>query len=154
MITLIKIKMLYSVWFQPCLLYTLSVEFSPSVVSDSLWPHGLQHTRPPWPSPTPWVYSNSCPLSQRCHPTISSSVDPFSSFDLSQHQGLQMSQFFASGSQSIGVSASASVLPMNIQDWFPLGWTSWLSLMSKALARVFSNSAVQKHLFFGTQLSL
>ena len=146
--------MLYSVWFQPCLLYTLSVEFSPSVVSDSLWPHGLQHTRPPWPSPTPWVYSNSCPLSQRCHPTISSSVDPFSSFDLSQHQGLQMSQFFASGSQSIGVSASASVLPMNIQDWFPLGWTSWLSLMSKALARVFSNSAVQKHLFFGTQLSL
>ena len=154
MITLIKIKMLYSVWFQPCLLYTLSVEFSPSVVSDSLWPHGLQHTRPPWPSPTPWVYSNSCPLSQRCHPTISSSVDPFSSFDLSQHQGLQMSQFFASGSQSIGVSASASVLPMNIQDWFPLGWTSWLSLMSKALTRVFSNSAVQKHLFFGTQLSL
>ena len=146
--------MLYSVWFQPCPLYTLSVQFSPSVVSDSLWPHGLQHTRPPWPSPTPWVYSNSCPLSQRCHPTISSSVDPFSSFDLSQHQGLQMSQFFASGGQSIGVSASASVLPMNIQDWFPLGWTSWLSLMSKALARIFSTSTVQKHLFFGTQLSL
>ena len=154
MIILIRIKMLYSVWFQPCPLYTLSVQFSPSVVSDSLWPQGLQHTRPPWPSPTPWVYSNSCPLSQRCHPTISSSVDPFSSFDLSQHQGLQMSQFFASGSQSIGVSASASVLPMNIQDWFPLGWTSWLSLMSKALTKVFSNSTVQKHLFFGTQLSL
>ena len=119
-----------------------SVQFSLSVVSDSLWPHGLQHTRPPCPSPTPWVYLNSCPLSWWCHPNISSSVIPFSaclqSFPASR--SFQMSQFFTSGGQSIGVSASASVLPMNIQDWFSLRWTGWISLQSKGLSRVSSNT--------------
>ena len=136
------------------------VQFSCSVVSDSLQPHGLQHVRPPCPSPTPRVYSNSCSLSQWCHPTISSSVVPIScrlqSFPASG--SFQMSQLFTSGGQSIGVSASTSVLPMNIpiniQDWFPLGWTGWISLQSKGLSRVFSNTTVQKHQFFGTQLSL
>ena len=133
-----------------------SVEFSLSVVSDSLQPHGLQHTTSPCPSPTPRVYSNLCPLSRWCHPTISSFVVPFSSclqfFPASG--SFQMSQFFASGGQSIGVSASASVLPMNIQELFPLGWTGWISLQSKGLSRVFSNTTVQKHQFFGTQFSL
>ena len=102
------------------------VQFSLSVVSNSLQPHGLQHARPPCPSPTPGVYSNSCPLSQWCHPTISSSVIPFSHLQSFPASGsFQMSQFFASGGQSIGVSASPSVLPMNIQDGFPLGWTGW-----------------------------
>ena len=102
-------------------------------MSDSLWPHGLQHARPPCPSPTPRVYSNSCPLSWWCHPTISSSVIPFSSCFLSFPASgfFQMSQLFPSGGQSIRVSASTSVLPMNIQDWFPLGWTGWISLLSK-----------------------
>ena len=131
-------------------------QFSRSEVSDSLRPHGLQHTRPPCPSTTPGVYSNSCPLSWWCHPTISSSVGPFSfclqSFPASG--SFQMSQLFASGGQSTGVSASTSVLPMNIQDWFSLGWTSWISLLSKGLSRVFSNTTVQKHQFFCTQLSL
>ena len=133
-----------------------SVQFSHSVVSDSLWPYGLQHTRPPCPSPTPGVYSNSCPLSRWCHPAISSSVIPFSSCLQScpASGSFQMSQFFASGGQSIGVSASTSVLPMNIQDWFPLGWTGWISLQSKGLSRVFSNTTVQKHQFFGVQLFL
>ena len=128
-----------------------SVQFSLSVVSPSLWPHGLQHTRPPCPSPTPRVYSNSCPLSQWCRPTISSSVSPFFSHlqSFPASGSFQMSQFFASGGQSIGVSASASVLPMNIQDWFPLGWTGWISLLSKGLSRAFSNTTVQKHQFFG-----
>ena len=118
-----------------------SVQLSLSVVSDSLWPHGLQHTRPPYPSPTPRVYSNSYPLSQWCHPTFSSSVVPFSSCLQSflESGSFLMSQLFASGGQSIGVSASTSVLPMNIQDWFPSGWTGWISLQSKGLARVFSN---------------
>ena len=124
-----------------------SVQFSHSVVSDSLWPHGLQHARPSYPSPTPRAYSNSCPLSQWCHPTVSSSVIPFSSclqfFPASG--SFQMSQFFTSDSQSFGVSASASVLPMNIQDWFPLGRTGWIFLQSKGLSRVFSNTTVQKH---------
>ena len=115
-----------------------SVQFSHSVVSYSLWPHGLQHTRPPCPSPTPWVYSNSCPLSWLCHPTIPFSGVPFSSclqfFPVSE--SLQMSQLFKSDGQSIGISASASVLPMNIQDWFPLGWTGWISFMAKGLSRV------------------
>ena len=125
----------------------LLVQFSRSVVSDSLWPHGLQHTKPPCPSPTPEVYSNACPLSRWCHPSISSSFVPFSScLPSSPASGtFQMSQFFASGGQSIGVSASASVLPMNIQDWFSLGWTGWISLQSKGLSRVFSNTIVQKH---------
>ena len=123
-----------------------SVQFSRSVMSDSLWPHGLQHARPPCPSPTPGVYWNSYPLSQRCHPTISSSVIPFSSCLQSFPSGsFQKSQFFASDGQSIGVSASASVLPMNIQDWFPLGLTGLISSQSKGLSRVFSNPTVQKH---------
>ena len=109
-----------------------SVQFSCSVVSDSLRPHGLQHARPPCPSPTPRVYSNSCPLSQWCHPTISSSVVPFFCLQsFSASESFQMSQLFVWGGQSIGVSASASVLPMTIQDWFPLGWTGWISLQSR-----------------------
>ena len=136
--------------------YFSSVQFSRSVVSNSLWPHGPQQTRPPCPSPAPGVYSNSCPLSQWCHPTISSSVIPFSSclqfFPASG--SFQMSQFFASGGQSIGVSASATIHPMNIQDWFPFGWTGWISLQSKGLSRVFSNTTVQKHQFFSAQLYL
>ena len=137
-------------------LETDSVQFSLSIMSDSLWPHGLQHTRLPCPSATPGVYSNSFPLSQWCHPTISSSVIPFSScLQSSPASGsFQMSQLFKSGGQSIGVSASASVLPRNIQDWFPLGWTSWVSWKSKGPSRVFSNTTVQKHQFFSTQLSL
>ena len=132
-----------------------SVQFSRSVMSDSLWPHGLQHSRHPCTSPTSGLYSNSCPLSQWCHPIISSSVIPFfsclQSFPASG--SFQMSQFFASGGQSIGVSASTSVLPMNIQNWFPLGWTGWISLQSKGLSKVFSNTTVQKHQFFSAQLS-
>ena len=132
-----------------------SVRFSHSVVSDSLRPHGLQHARPPCPSSTPGAYSNSCPSSRWCNPTISSSVIPFStrpqSFPASG--SFLISQFFESGGQSIGVSASASVLPMNIQDWFPLELTDLLSLQSKGLSRVFSNTTVQKHQFFGTQPS-
>ena len=129
-------------WFQ-----FNSVQFTYSTVSNSSWPHGLQHTRPPCPSPTPRVYPNSCPLNQRCYPTISSSVIPFSSCLQSfwVSGSFQMSEFFASGAQSIGVSASASVLPMKVQDWFPLRWTGWISLQSKGLSRVFSNTSVQKH---------
>ena len=132
------------------LLQFSSVQFSRSAVSDSLWPHELQHARPPCPSPTPGVYSNSCPLSWWCHPTISSSVIPFSSCPQSfpASGSFQMSQFFISGGQSIGVSASASVLPMNTQDLSPLGWTGWIFLQSKGLSRVFSNNTVQKHQFF------
>ena len=135
-----------------------SIQFSCSVMSDSLRPHGLQHARPLCPSPTPRVYSNSCPLRRWCHPTISSSVVPFFSHlqSFTATGSFQMSQFFASAGQSIGVSASASVLPVNIQDWFPLGWTGWISLQSKGLSRVFSNTTVQKHwpsAFFIVQLS-
>ena len=120
-------------------------------MSDSVRPHGLQHARPTCPSPTPWAYS--CPLSRWCHPTVSSSVIPFSSHlqSFPASGSFPLSQFFASGGQSIGVSASVSVLPMNIQDWFPLGWTAWISLQSKGLSRVFSNTTVQKHQFFGAQ---
>ena len=130
-------------------------QFSPSVMSDSLRPHGLQYTRPPCPSLTPRACSNSCPLSQRCHPTISSSVVPFSSClqSFSASGSFPMSQFFASDGQRIGVSASASVLPMHIQDWSPLGWTGWISLQFKGLSRVFSSTTVQKHQFFSAQLS-
>ena len=132
------------------------VQFSHSVMSDSLWSNGLQHAKPPCPSPTHRVYSNSCPLSRWWHPTISSSVIPLSfclwSFPASG--SFTMSQLFASGGQSIGVSASTSLLPMNIQDWFPLGLSSLISLQSKGLSRVFSNTTVQKHQFFGTQLPL
>ena len=131
-------------------------QFSHSAVSDSLWPRGLQHTRPPCSSPAHRVHSNSCPLSRRCHPTTSSSVVPFSSHlqSFPASGSFPMSQFFTSGGQSIGVSASTSVLPMNIQDWSPLGWTGWISLQSKGLSRLFSNTTVQKHQFFGAQLSL
>ena len=131
------------------------VQFSHSVMSDSLWPHELQHTRPPCPSPTPGVYPNSCPLSPWCHRPISSSVVPFSSWpqSLPASGSFPMSQLFAWGGQNIGVSALASVLPMNTQDWYPLGWTGWTSLQSKGLSRVFSNTTVQKHQFFGAQLS-
>ena len=134
----------------------ISVQFGHSVVSDSLWPHEPQHARPPCPSPTPRVYPKSCPLSRWCHPTISSSVVPFSpcpqSFPASG--SFPMSQLFAWGGQSIRVSASTSVLPMNTQDWSPLEWTGWISLQSKGLSRVFSNTTVQKHQFFCARLSL
>ena len=128
--------------------------FSLSVVSDSLWPPGLQHTRLPCPSPSPRACSNSSPLSQWCHPTISSSVVPFSSClqSFPTSESFLMSQLFTSGGQSIG--ASASVLPMNIQDWFPLGLTGFISLKSKGPSRVFSNTTIQKHRFFSTQPSL
>ena len=133
-----------------------SVQFSHSVVSDSLWPHEPQHARPPGPSPTPGVYSNSCPSSRWCHPAISSSVIPFSSCpqSLPASGSFQMSQLFAWRGQSIGLSALAFVLPKNTQDWSPLGWTGWISLQPKGLSRVFSNTTVQKHQFFGAQLSL
>ena len=129
-------------------------QFSCSVMSDSLRLHELQHARPPCPSPTPRAYSNSCSLSQWCHPTISSSVIPFSSCPQSfpASGSFQMSQLFPSGGQSIGVSAS--ILTMSIQDWFLLGWTGWISWQSKGLSRVFSNTTVEKHQFFGAQLSL
>ena len=132
------------------------VQFSHSIVSNSLQHHGLQHNRPPCPSPTPEVNSNSCPLSRWCHPTVSFSVVPFSSHlqSFPASGSFQMSQLSASGGQSIGASASTSVLPMDFQDWFPLGWTCWISLQSKGLSRVFSNTTVQKHQFFGAQLSL
>ena len=138
----------YFVWY--------SVQFSRSVVSDALRPHESQHTRPPCPSPTPGAYSNPCSFSRWCHPTISSSVIPFfsclQSFPASG--SFPMSQLFKWGGQSTGVSASASVLPMNTQDWSPLGWTSWISLQSEGLSRVFSNTTVQKHQFFGAKSSL
>ena len=132
-----------------------SVQFSCSVMSDSLQPHESQHTRPPCPSPTPGVHSNSHPSSQWCHPAISSSVLPFSSCPqaLPASRSFPMSQHFTWGSQSIGVSASASFLPMNTQDWSTLEWTGWTSLQSKGLSWVFSNTTVQKHQFFGAQLS-
>ena len=138
-----------------CYIFNYLLLFSCSVLSDSLWPHGLQHARPPCPSPNPGAYSNSCPLSQWCHPTISSSVIAFPSHLQSFPASgcFPMSQFFASGGQSNEVSASASVPPMNIQDLFPLGWTGWISLQSKGFSRVFSNTTVQKHQFFGTQFS-
>ena len=131
-------------------------QFSHSVVSDSWRPHELQHARPPCPSPTPGVHPNPFPLSRWCHPTISSSVIPFSSCPQSfpASGSFPMSQLFASGGQTIGVSASTSVLPMNTQDWSPLGWSGWISLQSKGLSRVSSNTTVQKYQFFGTQLSL
>ena len=132
-----------------------SVQFSHSVVSSSLWPNELQHARPPCPSPTPRVHPNSCALSRWCHSAISSSVIPFSSFpqSLLASGSFPVSQLFTWGGQRVGVSASASVLPMNIQDWCPLGWTGWISLKSKGLLRVFSNTTVQKHQFFSAQLS-
>ena len=133
-----------------------SLQFSRSVMSDSLRPHKLQHARPPCSSPTPRVHSDSYPSSQWCHPAISSSVVPFSSCpqSLSASESFPMSQLFAWGAQSIGVSVLLSVLPMNTQDWSPLGWTGWICLQFKGLSRVFYNTVVQEHQFFGTQLSV
>ena len=130
--------------------------FNCSVVSDSLQPHGLQHTRLPCPSPSPSVYPNSCPLSWWCHPTTSSSIAPFSSCPQSfpASGSFPMSWLYTSGGQSIGASASTSVLPMNMQGWFPLGLTGFISLLSKGLSRVFSSTTVWKHQFFGAQPSL
>ena len=130
-------------------------QFSRSVMSDSLPPHELQHARPPCPSPIPGVHPNSCPSSQWCHPAISSSVVPFSSCpqSLPASESFPMSQLFTWDGQNIGVSALASVLPKNTQDWFPLEWTGWISLQSKGLSGVFSNTTVGKNQFFGTQLS-
>ena len=132
-----------------------SIQFSRSVVSDSLRPHKLHHARPSCPSPTPGVHANPCPLCRWCHPTISSSVVPFSSClqSFPASGSFQMSQLSTSGGQGIGISASTSVPPMKTQDWSPLGWTGWISLHSKGLSRVFSNTTVQKHQFFGAQLS-
>ena len=131
------------------------IQFSHSVVPNSLQPHELHHARPPWPSPTLGVHSNSCPSSRWCHPAISSSVIPFSSFpqSLPASESFPMSQLFTWGGQSIGASALALVLPKNTQDWSPLEWTGWISLQSKGLSRAFSNTTVQKHQFFGGQLS-
>ena len=133
-----------------------SVQFSRSVMSDSLWPHESEHARPPCPSPIPRIHSDSCPSSQWCHPGISFSVVPFSFCpqSLLASKSSPMSQLFTWGGQSTGVSASASVLPMNTQDPSPLGWTGWISLQTKGLSRVFSNTTVQKHQFFDAQLSL
>ena len=155
LILLVFTDILFVAFSHSCTTFS-SVQFSHSVMSKCLQPHGLPHTRPPYPSPTPGVYSNSCPLSGWWHPTISSSVIPFSSClqSFPASESFQMNQFFPSGGQSIRVWASASVLPMNIQDWFPLVWTGWISLQSKGLSRVFSNTIVQKHQFFSAQLSL
>ena len=131
-----------------------SVQFRLPVVSDSLWPHVSQHTRPPCPSPTPGVHSDSCPSSRWCHPAISTSVVPFSCpQSLPASESFPMSQLFTWGGQRPGVSALASVLPKKSQGWSPLEWTGWISLQFKGLSRVFSNTAVQKHQFFGAQLS-
>ena len=133
-----------------------SVQFSPSVVSDTLWPHELQRTRPPCPPPSPGVHSNSRPSSQWCHPAISSSVIPFSSWpqSLPASESFPMSQLFTWGGQSTGVSALASFPPKKSQGWSPSKWTGWISLQSKGLSRVFANTTVQKHQFFGAQLFL
>ena len=142
--------------FQYMIYVTMEVQFSRSVMSNSLWPHRLQHARLPCPSPTPGACSNTCPSSRWCHPTISSSVVPFSSClqSLQASGYFPRSQFFASGGQSIETSASASIPPVNIHDWFPLGFSGMISLKSKWLSRVFSNTTVQKHQFFVVQLSL
>ena len=142
----------YKVLYGPPISFSVfhSVQFSHSVVSDSLPPHEPQHARPPCPSPTPGVHPIPCLFSRWCHPTISSSVFPFSFYPQSfpASGSFPMSQLFPSGGQSIGVSSSTSVLPMKTKDWSPLGWTDWISLQSKGLARVFSNTTVQKHQFF------
>ena len=148
-----KVRLVKSMVF-PVVMYG-SVQFSCSVLSDSLQSHQLKHARPPCPSPTPRVYSNSCPSSRWCHPAISSSVVPFSSCpqSLPASESFPMSQLFTWGGQSTGLSALASVLPKNTQGWSPLEWTGWISLQSKGLSRVFSNTTVQKHQFFSAQPS-
>ena len=142
-------------WYIKWYINIINFQFSCSVVSDSLWPHGLQHARLPCPSPTPGAYSKSCPSSRWCHPTSSSSVVPFSSClqSFPASGSVPMSQIFASGGRSNGVSASASVLLMNIEERSPSEWTGWISLQSKGLSRVFSNTTVQKHQLFSAQLS-
>ena len=148
-----KYQLTFTSKIMPERLHPSSVQLSCSVVSNSFRPHKLQHARPPCPSPTPGVHPNSCPLSRWCHPTISSSVISSSRLQSVPGSGsFPISQLFAWGGQSTGVSASASVLPMNTQDWSPLGWTGWISLQSRGLSRVFSNTTVQKHQFFGAQL--
>ena len=144
-----------SLWNIDLLDVISSVQFSRSVVSDCLQPHESQHARPPCPSPTPRVHSNSCPSSRWCHPAISSSIVPFSSCpqSLPASQSFPVSQLFAWGGQSTGVSALASFLPKKSQGWSPSEWTGWISLQSKVLSGVFSNTTVQKHQFFGAQLS-
>ena len=152
------LKILLALFYHvlPILINISSVQFSRSVASDFLWPHESQHARPPCPSPSPGVYSDSCPSSPRCHPGISSYVVPFFSCpqSLPASGSFSISQFFAWGGESIGVSASASVLPMNNQHWASLGWNGWISLQYKGLSRGFSNTTVQKHQFFNAQLSL
>ena len=147
---------LYSLSLSLIYLYMCSVQFSHSVMSDCLWPHEPPLARPPCPSSTPRVHLNPCPSSQWCYPAISSSVVPFASCpqSLPASGSFPVSQLLAWGGQSIGVSASASVLPMNTQDWSPLGWTGWISLQFKRFSRVFYNTIVQKYQFFSTQLSL
>ena len=152
-----------SPWLHLFLIYFMFTQFldfqfssvQSLVLTDSFWRHESQYARPPCPSPSPGVHSNSHPLSRWCHPAISSSVIPFSSCpqSLPASESFPMSQLFQSGGQSITVSALASVLPMNIQDWSPLGWTGWITLQSKGLSSVFSDSTVQKHQFFGAQVS-
>ena len=153
-----KVMRSWNQLFYKTLIYLLfnSVQSSHSVMSNSLGPHELQYARPPCPSLTPGVHPNPCPLSWWCHPTISSSVIPFTSCpqSLPASGSFPMNQLFTSGEQSIGDSASTSVLQMNSQDWSPLGWTGWISLQSKGLSRVFFNTIVQKHQFFSSQLSL
>ena len=152
----LKLGLFSYYWVGGARRYFSSVQFSCSVVSNSLRPHEPQHARLPFPSPTARVHPNPCPSNWWCNPTISSSVVPFSSClqSLPASESFPMSQLFAWGGQSTGVSTSTSVLPVNIQDWSPLGWTGWTSLQSKGLSRVFSNTIVQKHQFFGSQLSL
>ena len=137
---------------EPGGLHSSSLQFGRSAMSNSIQPHRLQHARFPCPSPTPRTCSNSCPSGQWCHPTISFSVIPYSSClqSFPASGSVQMSKLFTSGGQSIGISALALVLPMNIQDWFPLGWTGWISLQSKGLSRVLSNTTVQKYQFFNS----
>ena len=151
LINLISPLALRDTWYHD---HFCSVQFSRSVMSDSLQPHELQHARPPCPSPTPGVHSNSRPSSRWCHPAISSSVIPISSCpqSLPASESFPTSQLLAWGGQSIGVSALASVLPKNTQDWSPLEWTDWISLQSNGLSRVFSNTTVQNHQFFSAQL--
>ena len=152
---------LFNFHISPCITFPpvnwlSSVQFSRQVMSDSLQPHEQQHARPPCPSPIPGVHPNLCPLNWWCHPNILSSIVPFSSCPQSfpASGSFQMSQLFISGGQNIGVSASTSALPMNTQEWSPLGWTGWIALQSKGLSRVFSNTTLQKCQFFGAQLCL
>ena len=151
-----ELSMVMEIFYILLWIIASSVQFSHSAVSDCSWPHESQHTRPPCPSPAPGIHPNSCPSNQWCHPAISSSAVPFSSCFQSfpASESFQMSQLFASRGQSVGVSASTSVLPMYTQDRSPLGWTGWISLQPMGISKVLSNTTVQKHQFFCTQFSL